>query len=177
MVRAHLKLPVESLKIEFPHLLERTFNRFISKGCWRNRQKCKLQTGLSQEPAVWDMHRLFVTSASEHWALQSHAKVQLAHLSTSDAQVTDQTTPLLPSSLSFSPRKHPPRQCITLGQSSPGAVDPFPQLKQSHSDLHQWGNLASNVKIHPGIQPLTDILRLEGIKYWSSPTSTGKQMS
>lgn len=94
-----------------------------------------------------------------------------AHLT----QVMYQPTLLLPLSLSLSPIKHPLRQGITLGHSLPQAGDPFPQLK--HSDLHQWGNLALNVKIHPGIQQLTNILRLEEIKYWSSPTSTGKQMS
>jgi len=30
---------VESLKIEFPHLLEMIFYSLIGKGCWRNRDK------------------------------------------------------------------------------------------------------------------------------------------
>lgn len=41
---------------------------------------------------------------------------------------------------------------------------------------HQWGSLALNVKLHAGIQPLTNILSLEGTKYWSGPSLAGKQM-
>lgn len=169
---------MESLKIEFPHLLERIFNSFISKGCWKNRQKCKLQKVLSQETAVEHPQVVCHFSPASVSTRLCKAMLNCSLLISPHLTYKSYIKPLLschqPSTLA---QESILWECITLGQSSPCAGDPFPQLKQSHSDLHQWGNLALNVKIHPGIQPLTNILRLEEIKYWSGPTSTGEQMS
>lgn len=133
---------------------------------------------------MWDIHRLFFISAKPVWTLGYAKQCQSAACSSLQIwqrqiiyQMGLETTLLLPSSLIFCARKHPLRQCFTLGQILMQCRRPFPTGKMKPQWFtHQWGNLALNVKIHAGIQPLTNTLRLEGTKYWSGPTSAGKQM-